>query len=709
MALIGDIRKHSGLLVIIIGVALAAFVLGDFLSNRNPGRGRGVNLIGEVNGEKILATDFNQRVEQNIETQRVNSGKENLTQEEQFQIRQQTWEQMLSATLLEEQVSELGVTVTVEELDDLIRGKNPHQYIKQSFSDPETGQFDVANVINFLQNLDKVDPQMKERYLAIEKAIKEDRLNTKYRNLIAKAYYIPKAFAERDYKNRSTTASVRFFSMPYTSIADSLIQLTDADYEKYYNENIFKYQQEASRDIEYVSFDIVASSQDRENINKDVNELFAEFTSTGNIKDFVNSTSDERYDSTWYKKGSLPYQMDSLMFNSSIGVTFGPYVENNMFQMARLVDIQVRPDSLKASHILITYQGTNVSAEAKLTNAQAKAKADSIFNIVKNNSAKFDEIAASPVNDDKTAAKTAGDLNWFADGAMVAPFNNAVLEGKIGDIKMVETQFGFHIIKITGKTSPVKKVRVAFVKRAIEASQKTMQEIYTQASQFNASAKDKESFEKLIEEKKLTKRLAERITKEQNSLPGLENAREIVRWSFDEKTEIGDVSSVFDLEGRYIVAILKDIREKGNPTLAQIKEFIEPMVKREKKAEKLIATINSAIKSKADLEANYLTLAMAVDTADISFGATNLPGFGKEDEVIGTLFNLKAGEMSKPIKGNQAVFVLIPDRITPAAPKDDYTNETRMMKNAFTTRSQREINEALKKRAEIEDNRLMFY
>lgn len=709
MALIGDIRKHSGLLVIIIGVALAAFVLGDFLSNRNPGRGRGVNLIGEVNGDKILATDFNQRVEQNIETQRLNSGKENLSQEEQFQIRQQTWEQVLSETLLQEQVAEIGVTVTVEELDDLIRGNNPHPYIRQSFSDPETGQFDVANVVNFLQNLDKVDPQMKDRYLAIEKAIKEDRLNTKYRNLIAKAYYVPKAFAERDYKNRSTTASVRIFSLPYTSIADSLIQLTDADYEKFYTENIYKYQQEASRDIEYVSFDIVPSNQDRENINKQVNEIFAEFTTTQNIKDFVNSTSDERYDSTWYKKGSLPYQLDSVMFNSAIGYTFGPYVENNLFQMARLVETQVRPDSLKASHILITYQGTNVNPETKLTNAQAKAKADSIFNLVKGNSSKFDEIAASPVNDDKTAAKTAGDLNWFADGAMVAPFNNAVIEGKIGEIKMVETQFGFHIIKITGKTVPTKKVRVAFVKRAIEASQKTMQDIYTQASQFNASVKDQESFDKLVDEKKLTKRLAERITVEQNSLPGLSNAREIVRWSFDKKTEIGDVSSVFDLEGRYIVAILKDIREKGNPTLAQIKEFIEPLVKREKKAEKLIQSINSEFNSKAALETNYMALAMAVDTVDISFGATNLPGYGKEDEVIGTLFNLKAGDMSKPIKGNQAVFVLIPDRITPAAPKDDYTTETRMLKNAFATRGQREINEALKKKAKIEDNRLMFY
>jgi len=564
-------------------------------------------------------------------------------------------------------------------------------------------------VLNFLQNLDKVDPEMKQRYLNIEKAIKEDRLNTKYRNLVAKAFYVPKAFAERDFQNRSTTATVRYFALPYTSVADSLIKLTDADYEKFYNENKFKYQQEASRDIEYVSFDVVASDSDREKLSKEVNEIYGEFSTTPTVREFVNANSDDRYDSTWYKKGSLPYQLDSLMFNSPVGTTFGPYIENNAFQMARLVDTQVRPDSLRASHILVSYQGSPVNSGTKLTKEQAKVKADSIFNVVKGNNAKFNEIAASPVNEDATSAKTAGDLNWFADGAMVPSFNTAVVEGKVGEFKMVESQFGYHIIKITGKTTPTKKVRVAFIRRAIEPSSRTMQDIYTQASQFASEAKNQEGFNKLVEEKKLTKRLAERITTEQNSLPGLQNAREVVRWAFDEKREVGDVSNVFDLEGRYIVATLKEIREKGNPTLEQVKEFIEPLVKRDKKAEQLIETINKQIKSASDLERNYPALAMVTDTADVAFGANNLPGFGKEDEVIGTIYTLKEGQMSKPIKGNQAVFMVIVDKMNVANPKDDYSIEKKMQTNAFATRSQREINEALKKKAEIEDHRLLFY
>ncbi|HOP12834.1 MAG TPA: peptidylprolyl isomerase [Lentimicrobium sp.] len=706
MALIGDIRKRSGLLVIIIGVALAAFVLGDLLSNRSPRRG--INTIGKINGEQILATDFNQRVDENIEARKLNTGNENLSPDEQFQIRQSTWEQVINEALLLEEVDQLGLTVSTQELDDQIRGKNPHTYIQQSFRDPETGAFDPANVISFLQNLDNVDPQMKQRYLTIEKAIKEDRLNTKYRNLIARGFYVPAAFAKRDYEARNAKARVRYYGAPYTSIADSVVTVTDADFEKFYKENKHKYQQEASRDIEYVAFDILPSQEDRDKITEQARKLYEEFTTTENVVSFVNSTSDERYDSTWMKKGSLPYQLDSLMFNSPVGTTFGPYIENNIYNMARLVDVQSRPDSLKASHILITYQGTNVNPATTLTKEQAKAKADSILNVVKANSAKFDELAET-MNDDQTAAKTKGDLNWFADGAMVPAFNNAVLNGKTGDITVVETQFGYHVIKITGKTAPVKKVRVAMVKLSIEPSSKTMQDVYTLASQFAIESKDAEGFNKMLEEKGYTKRLAERINKDQNSIPGIQQAREVIRWSFDSKREIGDISPVFDLDGRYLVANLKEIREKGAPTLEQLREFIEPLVKREKKAETLIAEINKEIKTIADIDKGYRALGMKADTNEIAFAASNLPGYGKEDEVIGVLFTLSAGQMSKPVKGNQAVFIVVNDELVPAPPKDDYTSEKRMLQSAFRTRAQREATEALKRKAEIEDNRLMFF
>lgn len=706
MALIGDIRKRSGLLVAIIGIALAAFILGDLLSNRNPRKG--VNTIGEIDGEPILATAFNQKVDENIEARKMNSGKDNLTSDEQFQVRQATWDQMVNETLLLKEVDKLGLTVSKEELDDQIRGPKPHSYIQQSFTDPQTGAFDPTSVTNFLQNLDNVDPQMKQRYLTIEKAIKEDRLNTKFRNLVAKGYYIPSAFAKRDYEAKNTKIAARYYVAPYTSISDSAVSITNADYDKFYKENKFRYQQEASRDIEYVAFDVVPSEDDHAKIDKEVKDLYAEFINADNLPSFVNTTSDTRYDSTWLRRGALSYRMDSVMFNSEIGTAYGPYVENNVYTMGRLVDTQMRPDSLKASHILISYTGTNVNPKTKLTKAEASAKADSILNVVKATPAKFDELA-STMNDDATAATTNGDLNWFADGAMVPAFNTAVLNGKVGDIVKVETQFGFHIIKITGKTAPVKKVRVAIVNQTIEPSSRTVQDIYTEASKFALGAKDSIGFNKLIDEKGLTKRLAERISAEQNGLPGIPQGREIVRWAFDEKTDVGDISSVFDVEGRYVVGILTQKRKKGIATLDQVKEFIKPQVIRDKKAEKLMADVNKNITSMADLAKGYQTLGMKADTSEVTFSASNLPGYGPENQVIGILFSMKKGEISKAIKGNQGVFVVVADDIIAAPAKDDLTNEKRATLNSFRSRAQREVTEAMKRKAKIDDKRLMFF
>ena len=216
-------------------------------------------------------------------------------------------------------------------------------------------------------------------------------------------------------------------------------------------------------------------------------------------------------------------------------------------------------------------------------------------------------------------------------------------------------------------------------------------------------------FNKLIDEKGFTKRLAERISADQNGLPGIPQGREIVRWAFDDKTDVGDISSVFDVEGRYVVGILTQKREKGIATLDQVKEFIKPQVIRDKKAEKLMADVNKNITSLADLAKGYQTLGMKADTSEITFSASNLPGYGPENQVIGILFSMKKGEISKAIKGNQGVFVVVADDIIAAPAKDDLTNEKRATLNSFRSRAQREVTEAMKRKAKIDDKRLMFF
>jgi len=315
-------------LVVIIGVALAAFILGDFLK---PGQGGNKKLlnIGVIDGQDISGRDFSIKVEESLEMRRQNQ-QQNLTAQETFSVRQSIWDEMVSDIILGEQYDKLGVKVSVDELDDQIRGNEPHQYIVQNFTDPQTGTFDPQAVTNFLQNFNQVDASVQERYLMLENMIKEDRQRTKYNNLVSKGYYTPNAFAEEDYVIKNRKAKYHFVAPKYTSIPDSLIVLSDKDYQDYYEENKNNYKQEASVDIDYIIYEFKPSLDDRKNIDKEFGELYQEMQVTDNVINFVNANSDRRYDSTWINEGTFAVEIDSVVFNSPVGTVYGPYIENSV-------------------------------------------------------------------------------------------------------------------------------------------------------------------------------------------------------------------------------------------------------------------------------------------------------------------------------------------------------------------------------------------
>jgi peptidyl-prolyl cis-trans isomerase D len=703
MAIIGEIRKHYWLLVVIIGVALLLFVLSDFSRKRT----KHTNTIGVIAGEKISGVEFNKKVEENIELQKANSGKENITADESFQIRQGTWQQMLNEIVMNKQYDKLGVTVSTDELDDLIRGKHPHQYIVQSFTDPKTGKFDAKAVDNFLQNLDNVDASMKQRYLAMEKAIKNDRLTTKYNNLLIKGYYLPTAFAKRSYEEANKMAKVRLTGIRYQTISDSAVTLTDADYEKYYNENSYRfYQDKPVRDIEFVVYEPKASDEDLAKIKQDVSKLYEEFKTVTDVPAFVNSASDNRYDSTWKKRGSFAPAVDSILFGSAVGTIFPPFEDNGVLKIFRVMDKQARPDSLKASHILISYAGTPVK-DIKRSKEAAIKESDSILAVVRKNPAVF-ETLASTLSDDETAKKKMGDVDWFADGAMVAPFNNAVLNGKIGDIVKVETPFGYHIIKITGKLAPILKIKVASVDRRIEPSSKTIESFYNDASSFAADNNTIEKFEKTVKDKGLNLRNADRTDAMADKLPGVDRAREVVRWAFLKETKKGAVSNVFDTDGKYVVAAVKTVVEKGTIPLEVMKEQIKPLVMRDKKAEMIIQKINAQFAKLKDINTLINEYKNKIDTSEISFASANIPNYGHEPKVTGQVFAMKKGQMSGPIQGEQAVYVVIFDEMKEAPVTKDFENQKRQMAMNFQSRVN-QVSNILQQKASITDDRIFFY
>jgi peptidyl-prolyl cis-trans isomerase D len=708
MAIIGKIRKHSGLAVIIVGVAIAAFVIGDF----SKAKYKNTSEIGKVGSESIPIQDFNNKVEEMVEIQKENKKSDKVTDDETYNIRQSVWKDMIKEIIMGEECDELGLTVSSDELFDQIQGKNPHRYILQYFKDPKTNQYDPSLVINYLKSLDQQEPKAKQQWLRFEKAIKDDRLVTKYNNLISKGYYVPQPFLKRQFMNENRSLKVVYVAPMYQNIPDSTVKLTDADYEKYYEKNKQYFNQdEATRDIEYVSFEVVPSDADKKKIAEDVAGLYKDFTSVSDVPNFTNANSDKKYDSTFVKKGTLPGMLDSIAFTSKPGTFFPPFQKDNTWYMAKLIALEERPDSMKASQILIGFEGTQLAQEKKITRSKEKAKkiADSLLVVLKKNPERFGSLAKL-ISDYPTAKEDSGDLKWITDGnPNFYLFFNAGLAMKPRDFKIVETNIGYSVLKLTEKTKIIPKVRIAILERQIEPSNQTFQDTYLKASAFAGQNKTKEAFDKAATDQKLQKRSAPGVKEMDNTVAGLSSARELVRWVYSENSNIGDVSPVFDMNGKYVVVILKNTLDKGPIPLDKLKERIEPNVKNFKKIEMTAEKLNKSFQTKKDLTLLATEFGAKVDTTDIKFTGYGRSAIANEGEIVGELYTVQKEVLLGPLVGNYGLYLAKVIDIVEPAKKEDFTMERMQMINAFGSRVANGAYPAIEKNFKVTDNRARFF
>lgn len=706
MAVIGKIRSYSGLLIAVIGIALAAFVLGDFMGYGPSGTPN--NEIGSVGSSRIVYPEFETRVAQATENWSNQTGMQNPGPAESFQIRQQVWDQLLREILLSQEFEELGIKISPDELSELIIGNDPHPAILQSFTNPADGSYNPQTVIDFVRNLNTMDPNMQNQWFMLEDYVREQRRETKYHNLIRKGFFYPEALVRADYQEKNTTVNANIIVKRFTSIADSLVKVTDRDLRSVYNEHKHKFERERARDLEYVVFPIFPSDQDRETIKREAERLKQEFTDAENAENFINANSDERFNPTFVSKGTLSPEIDSIMFNSEVGTIYGPYVENNAFVVAKLTEVQFRPDSMKASHILIAHLASrSAGPNTTLNRDQAQAKADSLLTVVKSSPGTFSELAAS-LSDDPSAISNQGDLGWFADGAMVPGFNQAVIDNPVNSFTVAESEFGFHIIQITGKSATSKKVQVARLTRNIEYSNQTFQRVFGEASAFTAKLRDNDDFDAVVEESGLSKRVADDIRPMDNTIVGIDNPRGIIQWAFAERTKEGSISQIFDLDGRFVVARLAAVKEDGIPDLDDIRDEITTIAISEKKAQMLIDEFNNA--QGANLADKAASLGLEVTNIEnIRFTTNNLQGFGAEPAVVGGAFALEPNTLSNPVKGNAGVFMIEITQKTPATEPESIATQQNQLINTFRNRVPNEAFRALRESADINDNRHMFY
>lgn len=698
MPVLEKIRNKAGILIaVFIGFALLAFILGDFFNSGQSLFRQSEMELAEISGKSISYQEFEQRLFELTEVYKAKSGQNNLNDNVTESLREQAWMELIFDEVVKPEYDKLGLDVGKDELSDLVTGNNPSPIIMQNFGNPNTGELNRAMVAQLWNN-----PTYSNIVLSIEKDITLERAFTKYTNIVRKGLYVPKFLAKNEFVESNEKVDVGFIVKRYNEIADSAIKITSGDLKEYYNSHKYLFEQTPSRDIEYVTFDIKPSKADFTQAEEMINKALPEFAATEDPIQYVNSNSDIIFDNRNYKANQLSDSLSKVMFSSSAGAVYGPYFEDETFKIARLVKVVNLPDSVKARHILVVPTEQSQAGVDK-----AKQLADSIKNAVEKGG-NFTELAVK-YSVDKGSAANGGDLGWFQEGRMVPAFNDAAFSMNKNEVRLVESEYGYHVLQVTDKGPETKRVQVAYMANKVSVSNATNQGIYAQASKFAAENRTKEQFDKAIEASKgaIQKKLQPNVTLNEKFIAGLEQPRPLIRWAYEASK--GEVSEVINLPNAFVVAVVSQIREDKYATLEQVQPEVELAVRKEKKGNMLIEQIKKQSEGVKDIQTLAGKLNTTVETASgVSFSSFSIGSAGIEPKLIGTVATIKPNQISEPVKGNNGVYVAYVNSKVPAE-GTDYTQAVQRLNYTLQSRSGYEALETLKKLANIEDKRGKFY
>ena len=710
MALINTIREKSGWAVGAIVIGLLLFMVGgDLFTGQNSFFNRNDRSVGEIAGEKVDYDQFQATLEQAKQAFIQQQGRQPDEQTMGY-LRDQAWNQLLYRIAFQKQFEKLGLKVSDDELTDMVQGNNVHPSIRQAFSD-STGNFDVLKVKEYLRNLDKMDPQAQAAFANFENNLRPERLGSKYNNLLKMSTYVTTAEAKRYNEAQSAQANLRYLFVPYFSLSDSSVTVTDEQLQAYLDKNKGRYKVEDGRSIEYVTIPVTASADDSTEVRKTVGELATQFATAPADSVFVKLNSDNPTSPAYLSPADMPEKLREQL-PLQVGKVYGPYAENGTYSLFKVTGQKAGEQAAaRASHILIKADGTSPEADAA-----AKAKATEVLNKIKNG-ANFADMARQYGSDGTTA--TGGDLGWFQQGRMVPEFEKAVFGASSAGLlpNLVKTSFGYHIIKITApKTNQT--YRVATVQKSIQPTDATSDAAYNKAQELKGAATDLESFRKAVAaDKSLQKVEAKGLGRGDQAVNNLQGARDLVRWAYGADGSqgpgaqgIGEVSPVFDLGGQYVIAVLTGERSKGTADLASVKPEITAQVRNELKAEQIKQKLNAAKGSTLEQMAQAYGPAAQVKTADnVVLAQAMIPGLGSEPLAVGRVFGLKPGQKSAPIAGEQGVLVVEPVSVQPAPAAADVQAARQQLAAQRTARTDGLIYEAIKQHADVKDNRTRFF
>ncbi|MCQ2251568.1 MAG: SurA N-terminal domain-containing protein [Bacteroidales bacterium] len=703
MAALTSIRSKGKLIAICVGGALLAFVLGDFINSGATIFGASMTKMGEINGNTVDYNDFMNKVRSREEFTKIINQMPTLESEASDQIREYCWQQEIRMNTIGEFAKKQGIRVTDEEIQTLINFGNVTTSMYQLAS-RQTGAYNPSYFSRLASGATSGNVTDMFVWNTLEKDMRDERQLVKYVGMVSAGLYVTKAEVEQEFANRTQMSDIKYVAIPYSDIKDDEVKVSDADIMAVFNQNKGRYelmQSQESRDIAYMSYNIIASDKDSADALKIANEIAAGFDNVdaASVKDYVNSKSDVPYVNYNYSKGDITNDVvDSLMFSQQPGFVYGPYVEGGYYKSARLINKQMLPDSVEISHILIQHVSSDFS--------KTKYRADSILDVY-NQGIDFNALAAE-YSMIQGAKLDSGKLGWMDQNTRFFPeeVHNACFTIEKGKTAVLQSDYGYHIIKVTNKTALKEKVSVGFASVAIHPSKQTRQEYYAKASMFAGTNRTPEQFKSAVEKDNLPV-LNASVYSSQRAVNGVENSRELVRWAFNEDL-CHQVSEVFEFGDRYIVAALMAVHPKG------------VVVLNDRKLECQTEAYNNA---KGDVIVNKLGKPSSVDAvaaqmgktvqeaSNVNFEANQIAGMAFEPNVIAVAASLGQNQVSAPIKGKNAVYVVQNVSLTPAQaiqPINVTTDQNKMMMDV-RNRAAYQVIQVSQKLGNIDDRRAKFF
>lgn len=702
MALIQKIRSKSWILIVMIALGMGGFVVMDMVTTGSRASGSQFRL-GEVNGEDIDWNEF-QRTERILYP--------NST-EDVYAQRSYLWDYMIDKVILDQASKAMGISVGEEELDELQFGQRLSPVVQRNMRDPNTGQIDRNSLAQIKANLGngKLQPQLEEFWAAQKQEVLKDRLQGKFSALVKKSIYTPTWLAQQMQSEQGSSLDFLYLTVPFDKVSDEEAALTDEDYKAWMAENKgLLNRKEELRAVDFVVFNVVPTPEDSAEVREKIVSRLDAFRTAEDDSLFVENNFG-LYDEAYVKREDLSPAIADTIFDFPVGAVYGPYIDESAYRAVKVLGKKNIPDSVQARHILIQAKNADDLAKGLKT-------LDSLKNLIQAGIARFDSLAMRFSQDG--SARLGGDLGWSAEGRMVKPFNDLIFyQAEPGELKTVVTQFGAHLVQVTGKKfiENTPGVKVAYLVEPIVPSEETQGVAYDKALAFVGQCRNLDEMKAALEKNpELSIERAEGLTANSFKFANLGSggtSRDIVRWAFDEETRLGMVAPeafVYDeptlfYNARYVVPALRSILTPGAASLAEVKDYFGEQVRTKKKGEILAAKLNGK-----DMNMVASEYSLEIDTFNnVNFNMSYLQGLGNEARLIGKVTQLQNGESAGPIVGLNAVYFVRVISRTEASISTDISSFRRQLSGMSRTSVDSRLPEAMRNAAKINDNRFKFF